>query len=52
MRTNRFNNSIIGLDPCTFENNLIILLLLGANFIYTTLVYWNKRNEEIYKDLV
>ncbi|CAD8138282.1 unnamed protein product [Paramecium pentaurelia] len=52
MRSNKYNNSIIGLDPCSVENNLIILVLLGANFIYTSLVYWNKRNEEFYKDLV
>ncbi|CAK72559.1 unnamed protein product (macronuclear) [Paramecium tetraurelia] len=52
MRSNNYNNSIIGLDPCSVENNLIILVLLGANFIYTSLIYWNKRNEEYYKDLV
>lgn len=52
MRSNKYNHSILGLDPCTVNNNLIILVLLGANVIYTSLVYWNKRNEEYYKDLV
>lgn len=52
MRSNKFNNSIIGIDACTLENNLVLILILCANFIYTTLVYWNKRNEEFYKDLV
>lgn len=52
MRSNKYNKSIIGLDPCSFDNNLMILVLLGANFIYTSLVYWHKRNEEYCKDLV
>lgn len=52
MRTNRFNDSIIGINPCTLENNLMILALIVANLMYTSLVYWNKRNEELYKDLV
>jgi hypothetical protein len=52
MRSNNYNNSIIGLDPCTVANDLILFVLLGANFIYTVIVYWNKRNEEYYKDLV
>lgn len=52
MRSNKFNNSIIGIDACTLENNLVLILILCINCIYTTLVYWNKRNEEFYKDLV
>ncbi|CAD8079318.1 unnamed protein product [Paramecium sonneborni] len=52
MRSNKYNNSIIGIDACTLENNLVLILILCANGIYTILVYWNKRNEEYYKDLV
>ena len=52
MRSNNYNNSIIGLDSCTFANNLIIFVLLAANLLYTTFVYWVKRNEEYKKDLV
>jgi hypothetical protein len=52
MRSNNYNNSILGLNPCTIANELIIFALLGANIIYSALVYWNKRNEEYYKDLV
>ncbi|CAD8212102.1 unnamed protein product [Paramecium octaurelia] len=52
MRSNKYNNSIIGLDKCTLENNLILLAIIGINLTYTFFVYWSKRNEEYYKDIV
>ena len=52
MRSNNYNNSILGLNPCTIANELIIFVLLGANIIYSAFVYWVKRNEEYQKDLV
>ena len=52
MRSNKYNNSIIGLNECTLENNLMLFAIIGFNLLFSLLVYWNKRNEEYYKDLV
>lgn len=52
MRSNKYNNSIIGLDKCTLENNLMLFVIIGINLTYTFFVYWSKRNEEYYKDIV
>ncbi|CAD8085192.1 unnamed protein product [Paramecium primaurelia] len=52
MRSNKYNNSIIGIDKCTLENNLILLAIVGINITYTFFVYRSKRNEEYHKDIV
>ncbi|CAD8131371.1 unnamed protein product [Paramecium sonneborni] len=52
MRSNKYNNSIIGLNKCTLENNMILFAIVGVNIAYSLIVYWNKRNEEYHKDIV
>lgn len=52
MRSSKYHDSIIGLNKCSTNNNIVILLLFMSNILFTLVTYYIKRNEEYHKDLV
>ncbi|KAM3146178.1 hypothetical protein pb186bvf_001835 [Paramecium bursaria] len=50
MRATPRSESIIGLKACTWQNDMMILVLIFANIIYTTIVWFYGRKKELQMD--